>query len=274
MNDVIDLEVLHRPADAARRRAAPPLLFVHGAYAGAWCWEETFLPYFARLGYDCHALSLAGHGGSEGRDRLDNFTLNDFLDNVASVAGALPAAPVLIGHSLGGYLVQRHARRSQVAGLALLASVPPYGLSGSLAYVGLTGPHLLAGLSRFQWHEAPDRIDLRVLRELLFSTTLPQARLDAFAARAQPESTLALAELMLPQPWQMFGLPRPLPCLVVGAGQDRIISPADVVATARAWGVPAQFCPQIGHALTVDDGWEQVAGMVADWLARHFGGKR
>ena len=43
------LEVLSRlPADASRQT---PLLFVHGAFTGAWCWEEHFLPFFADAGY-------------------------------------------------------------------------------------------------------------------------------------------------------------------------------------------------------------------------------
>lgn len=33
-------------------RAHPtPLLFVHGAYSGAWVWDQHFLPYFAKQGY-------------------------------------------------------------------------------------------------------------------------------------------------------------------------------------------------------------------------------
>ena len=30
-----------------------PLLFVHGAFTGAWCWSEHFLPYFAKQGKSC-----------------------------------------------------------------------------------------------------------------------------------------------------------------------------------------------------------------------------
>ena len=44
-----------------------PILFVHGMWHGAWCWAEHFLPYFAQHGYDSYALSLRGHGASEGR---------------------------------------------------------------------------------------------------------------------------------------------------------------------------------------------------------------
>ncbi len=47
-----------------------PLLFIHGAWHGAWCWAEHFLDYFAAHGYAAHALSLRGHGNSPGRERL------------------------------------------------------------------------------------------------------------------------------------------------------------------------------------------------------------
>ena len=41
-----------------------PLLFVHGAWHAAWCWDEHFLGYFADRGYRAVALSFRGHGDS------------------------------------------------------------------------------------------------------------------------------------------------------------------------------------------------------------------
>ena len=41
-----------------------PLLFVHGAWHGAWCWDEYFLDFFAYRGYRALAVSLRGHGNS------------------------------------------------------------------------------------------------------------------------------------------------------------------------------------------------------------------
>ena len=56
------LEILSRlPKE---RTTHAPLLFVHGAYTGAWCWDEYFLPYFAERGFEAHAVSLRGHGAS------------------------------------------------------------------------------------------------------------------------------------------------------------------------------------------------------------------
>ncbi|HEX9180581.1 MAG TPA: alpha/beta fold hydrolase, partial [Burkholderiales bacterium] len=69
------LEVLRAaPAQPAGRA---PLLFVHGAFSAAWCWAEHFLPYFADRGYDSYAVSLRGHGASEGRDQIHFHSLRD-----------------------------------------------------------------------------------------------------------------------------------------------------------------------------------------------------
>lgn len=265
MSHPCQLEILHHPPTRAPL-SAPPLLFVHGAYAGAWCWQDHFLPWFAARGYDCYALSLSGHAGSAGRERLDRLGLGDFLGDIERAVGQLPATPILIGHSLGGYLAQRFARKHPVAGLALLGSVPPMGLVNSLGHMMFSSPHLLMGLNQFQWHTGAIDFDPAVLKQLLFSTQMPRDRLATFAARVQPESALALAELMLPQPWLAWGMPEHVPCLVLGAEADRVIPAADVRATARAWGVEARFLPQLGHAMMADMGWESVAQHLADWL--------
>ena len=41
-----------------------PLLFVHGGWHAAWCWDDHFLDFFAAAGYRAVALSLRGHGTS------------------------------------------------------------------------------------------------------------------------------------------------------------------------------------------------------------------
>jgi pimeloyl-ACP methyl ester carboxylesterase len=45
-----------------------PLLFVHGGYHGAWCWDEHFLDHFADRGFRAVAdwrRDLQGHAQSE-----------------------------------------------------------------------------------------------------------------------------------------------------------------------------------------------------------------
>ncbi|KAJ6861300.1 hypothetical protein NC651_037397 [Populus alba x Populus x berolinensis] len=38
----------------------PPLVFVHGSYHAAWCWDEHWLPFFSWFGFDCYSVSLLG----------------------------------------------------------------------------------------------------------------------------------------------------------------------------------------------------------------------
>ena len=78
----------------------PPILFVHGSYCAAWIWAEKFMPYFAEQGFSCAAVSLRGHGGSEGL--LSWASLADYVDDVTSAVAQMDSPPILVGHSMGG----------------------------------------------------------------------------------------------------------------------------------------------------------------------------
>jgi pimeloyl-ACP methyl ester carboxylesterase len=108
------------------------LVFVHGGYATARCWDEYFLPYFNHRGFDCHALDLSGHGDSEGRERLDSFGIDDYVEDLTQVAQALPAPAIVIGHSMGTVVVERFLEQPIRRGAAvLMAPVPPGGILGA-----------------------------------------------------------------------------------------------------------------------------------------------
>ncbi|KAB2907936.1 MAG: alpha/beta hydrolase, partial [Dechloromonas sp.] len=91
-----------------RKTRKPPLLFVHGAFAGGWMWTDTFMPFLAKAGYPCHALSLRGHGGSEGREQINWHSVADYVDDLKTVVDWLGEEPILIGHSMGGFIVQKY----------------------------------------------------------------------------------------------------------------------------------------------------------------------
>ena len=139
------LEVITRkPAGAAR---PTPLLFVHGAFSGAWLWDEHYLRWFAERGWEAHALSLRGHGGSEGADLVRFARLRDYVADVEQVLAEMPTPPVLIGHSLGGMIVQKLLHRHAVPAAVLMASAPPHGTLGTLFGMAFTNPTLLSELT-------------------------------------------------------------------------------------------------------------------------------
>ncbi len=84
-----------------------PLLFVHGGYHGAWCWDEHFLGFFSDKGFRAAAVSWRGHGRSSLSKPLRSCSIADYVDDVRSAADNLGGQPVVIGHSLGGFVVQK-----------------------------------------------------------------------------------------------------------------------------------------------------------------------
>ena len=143
------LELIHYPATGATR-AGLHLLFVHGAYSSASCWQPHFLPWFSRQGYDCWAVSLRGHGNSPDRRHLQQYAIADYVNDVAWACGQLAQPAVLIGHSMGGFVLQQYLRQHTAAATILLASVPPGGLLASTWRLGLTAPDILLVLNLFQ----------------------------------------------------------------------------------------------------------------------------
>ncbi len=122
----MQLEVIAYPTTMPT--ANPPLLFVHGAWHGAWCWEPHFLPYFAGQGYASYALSFRGHGKSEGRNKLRGQRIAQYADDVAQVAAQFDQPPVLISHSMGTLVAQKYLETRPARAAVLLAPVPPNGV--------------------------------------------------------------------------------------------------------------------------------------------------
>ena len=256
------LEVIsRRPPEKVGLRDTP-LLFLHGAYAAAWCWDEHFLPWFAAKGFECHALSFSGHGGSPGREHLDSFGIDHYVQDVASVAAQLPAPPVLIGHSMGGMVAQKYLEKHEAAGVALLSSVPPQGLWAAALGLAFQKPGLMGDLNRLL---GGGKVALDTLRQAMFAQPVGLDDLARWYRRMQPESHRAIWDMTL------FNLPlksrmRLPPLLVLGAEHDSLIPASQVEMTARHYGVEAEIFPGMGHGLMLERDWESVAGRILDWL--------
>lgn len=242
-----------------------PLLFVHGAFAAAWCWAEFFLPYFAERGYAGYAVSLRGHGGSEGFDELALASLDDYVDDVERAIGEFDSAPVLIGHSMGGMVVQRCLETARVPAAVLMASVPPHGLMGSAFALALKDPVVFSEINLIQ-HIHPGFATLKSTRRALFSEDLPDHRVARYFGRMQPESLRAIFDMSWPQMRFRHRNPNAAPVLVLGAEGDVFFAPQEVETTARAFGARAEIFPRMAHAMMLEIRWHAVAERIIDWL--------
>jgi pimeloyl-ACP methyl ester carboxylesterase len=240
-----------------------PLLFVHGAWHAAWCWDEHFLAFFADKGYRALAVSLRGHGSSPTPRPLRACSIADYVDDVGFVADSLPIRPVVIGHSMGGLIVQKYLESHEAPAAVLMASMPPQGYLGSN----------LRLLKRNPWHFA--RIALtgkslacvntpRLARDRFFSARTPDADVRKYAQRLTEESSRAGVDglLRLPRPRRVTTT-----LLVLGADDDGAVTRKEVRATARAYRTEADFFSDMGHDMMLEPGWAAVAERIHTWLA-------
>ncbi len=261
------LEVL---SQAPAGSTGPPLLFVHGAWHGAWCWTD-FLDYFARQGYAAHALSLRGHGASHGRERLRWTRLSEYVSDVARVVRELdlPRPPIVVGHSLGGFVVQHYlAQGHPASGAVFVASVPPT-IGAWPAVVRAIRRHPLAflrinlTLSVYPLVETEERA-----HDMLFSERSPRGLVRQYFPLLQDESYLGFLGLLLTPPNSAAVRRRGLPVLAVGGDADRLFSPGDARRVARTYAGEVEVFAGVGHDMMLDVGWERVAARILTWLNR------
>jgi pimeloyl-ACP methyl ester carboxylesterase len=249
-----------------------PLLFVHGSWHAAWCWNEHFLDFFADKGYHALALSLRNHGNSPTRAPL-TCSIADYVSDVASVAESLPTRPVLVGHSMGGFLVQKYLETRRAPAGVLLAPTPPSGASRGMFRILRRHPllaarALLTGKSR--WTLSAQH----VVRENFFSTLTPDSDVARYTAMLDEEYFgRQMFDLTL------FGRPKPqrvtTPLLVLAAERDAIFARDEQLSTARAYGAELEVFPGMGHDMMLEPGWRAVAERIHTWLVtRHLAGGR
>jgi pimeloyl-ACP methyl ester carboxylesterase len=241
----------------------PAVVFVHGAWHGEWCWREHFLPHFAEHGHPAYAVDLRGHGRSDGTSRLRHHRIADYAADLRSVLSGLGSNLVLVGHSMGGVVVQKYLETETATGAVLMATLPPIGGLPAAARLARRYPmamlKVLATRSLRPLVATPDRT-----RELFFSEGIAAARLLEHHSRLQDESFRAFLDMIA------FDRPRPervrVPVLVLGAHRDSIITPAEVAATAAAYRTTPILLPT-AHDMMLDDGWIDVADHIIRWLA-------
>jgi pimeloyl-ACP methyl ester carboxylesterase len=169
---------------------------------------------------------------------------------------------VLVGHSLGGLVVQRYLEHGPALGAVLLASVPPGGML--LPAARLAARHPMAMLqANLSLRLRPLVATPALARELFFSPDTPQELVDDTFARLQDESWPAFVDTVVvwPRPRRVR-----VPVLVIEAEHDGFFTAAEMRRTAAAYRTQAEIVPGIGHNLMLDQGWPQVADRIDTWV--------
>ncbi len=241
-----------------------PLLFVHGMMCTASSWNEHFLDYFALHGFTSHAVNLRGHGNSEGRERLRWTRIADFVDDVSNVVRELPSPPVLIGHSMGGFVTQKYLEDHNLPGAVLLSSPSPTGLLPTALRKARRHPLAFAkvnlSLSLLPFIATPE-----LARDAFFSQDVPDEKLLEYWKQMQDDSFAAFLDMVA------LNLPKPTrvktPVLVLGAARDNMLGRGEIESTARAYNTQAVIIPGVAHNSMLEARWQLVADQIMDWLS-------
>lgn len=250
-------EIIHRNSKSANSRL--PILCVHGGYHGAWCWDEHFLPYFAEHGHDAYALSLRGHGESDGHENINRWRIRDYVEDVRKVAAQISPLPVLVGHSLGGIVVQKYLETHPALAGVLLASSPLRGMAGASFQTMLRhpAPLLRTFLTANMLHARP------AFEDVFFKSDMPREKVQAYFQRMVNESFRALMDIMF------FDRPDPsritTPMLVVSGEFDPSIEPATNERLAQTYRTELKKFA-VAHDMMLDENWESVARQIVNWL--------
>jgi pimeloyl-ACP methyl ester carboxylesterase len=249
----------------------PKIVFIHGMFLNAASWE-LWIAYFQNLGFSCDAPSWPLHQQEPSQLRnhipggLGSLSLNDVLSHYRGLLRTERFPPVLIGHSIGGLLVQILIHEGlAIAGVAICPVAPNHMLALDW---GLLGKHPL-GTNHFvtsmPLEMAPDDF-----HEVFANTLSEYQNREAYERYVVPESLRILRDS--PGEGGNVDVKAPhVPLLFVGAEYDVIIPPSLVMRNAAAYTDErshteyAEFSGR-SHFICGEPRWEEVAERVAKWL--------
>lgn len=244
------------------RRYDTPIVFQHGMWHGAWAWQP-WQALLAEWGWESHAHSLPGHAGSPAQRAMTRITLDYYLGFLRDEIERQSRPPILIGHSMGGALLQWY--------LKFVGDLP-----AAVGVAGWISPNNLEDMPRFLkldtlgvllcWKtETADpfvRNPIRAARLLLGPDT--DWTPEALHSRLGSESVMVMLQHNAPfwkPPAQIN-----TPLLWVAAEADAAITPNKAARTAAHYGADFQLIPNAGHNLMMERRQAEIIRQIHDWL--------
>lgn len=229
---------------------AAPVILVHGAWHGPWCWDEI-AEGLRTAGHEVDVVELPGHDTPGVLKRKWN-RAGSYVRELGRAAEAISArtgaAPVLVGHSMGGYVVQRHLERNEARLGVLVASVPRLGSLGANVRMLRRHPILMMKSIGLLDYSHPIRTD-ELVRDFFFQPDTPDEIVSATRKQLQNESAVALTTIALRwiRPHRVT-----TPVRVIAAELDAIFTVDEQHLLAAAYGVELDAVEGSGHDVMLD----------------------
>jgi alpha-beta hydrolase superfamily lysophospholipase len=208
-------------------------------------------------------VSIRGHGKSTSDKNLKWTRITDYVDDLEKAVNRLDWKPVIVGHSMGGLIVQKYLEENTVPGAVLLAPVPTHGVWRTTLKIASRHLYLFLKVN-LTLSLYPLVGSKKMARELFFSNDMPAEELETYHKLLQDESYLGFLDMLA------FNLPSPKKVdanmLVLGAEKDTIFSVSEVEKTARAFGAECEIFPGMAHDMMLEKDWKKVADRIIKWI--------
>lgn len=274
----------HRPLDEQVREAndsgRTPVVFIHGLWLLPSSWDR-WAGHFTAAGY-----APVSPGWPDDPDTVEeaaadpdvfaNKTIGQVADHYAAVIGRLDHRPAVIGHSFGGLLAQIIAGRGLSAATVAIDAAPFRGiLQLPLSSLKASRPvlgnpanrHRAVPLTYDQFRYAfANAVDDDQARRLYETYAVPASGAPLFQAATANFNPHTEAKVDTLNPDRG-------PLLIVSGEKDntvpRTVSESAYKRQLKNPGI-TEFTeiPDRGHALTIDDGWREVAERALGFIRR------
>ena len=244
-----------------RRSRRKPLLFVHGELSGSWAWER-YLGYFARRGWEGHAVNLRNHYWSQAADPA-RLSFATYTEDVLAALERLGPGAVVVGHGMGGLLALKAAERHEVGGLVLVSAYLPRELRTPPKPHELREIPAAYGQAVLGWDTLPELLQ-REHRDLTLTDIL---RIQHLLGQKPRESGAARRQMLqgIPIDRRQVGA---IPILVIGGGLDRYVAEPDAERLAHWLG--ATYEPFGAHShyglILGEESYQQVADAIRNFF--------
>lgn len=249
------------------------IVLIHGMFMTPLCWEK-WIPYYEAKGYKVFAPAWPGRDKSVEELRkahpdptLAKLKLGQIVDSLEDFIKNLEEKPAMIGHSMGGLVVQLLLQRDVAVGGIAIDPAPPSSVfttapSFLKANLPAINPFLLSQPVQMSFEQF----------QYAFVNTLPldeqRAAYDRYVvpeSRGVPTSSLGAAGKV--------DFKKPRRPLLITAGQNDHIIPASLNrANYKKYQLPSvtDFKEFTGrdHFLIGSRGWEEVADYCLEWLGK------
>ena len=250
---------------------APHVIFIHGMYLNGQSWKP-WVERFTSAGFSCSTPSWPHHDGdprilrSEVDPDLGALTFGALTEHLKALIDALPERPILVGHSIGGLLVQRLVNDGFARAGVAISSAPPQGLvSFSPHFLRANYPHINPLAGNKPVFMTPTRF------HYAFCNTLTRsASDDAFDRFVVPESRNVPRSILGRSAKIDFGAVQG-PLLFLTGTQDHLTPVAMVRRNAGGYRsdhgrVDYREFDGRSHYICGEPGWEEVADAAIGWL--------